>query len=244
MRLDMTIIMMALLVACRPAAAPPDAATLEPTQVPLSGSIAITTPAEGAVIYAELITLAGTASDLPENAFNLVLTGPDGERIAGTTVRDASPSWHIELMHTYTGEPIEVTISAHPLDLTSTGAYARRTIALAGHSYRPEGISGGITLPADGSTVGGEFLLITGTASGVPEYALTIDLIAEDGRLVSRTYAQTSNPYLLDDMPWRAELGINGHYGSATIQFGAQNAADNTVTPLDNIQVQIETAAG
>lgn len=242
MRLVMMLTVMTLLVACRPAAVLPIPTTTEATAQPLTGSVEIITPFVGAVIYSELIALSGVATGLPENAFALTLTGPDGEHLAGATVSAASKTWSLELAHTYTGEPIEVTISAQPIDLH--GVYTQRTIALAGLSYRPEGMFGSITLPTDGSTIGGEFLLITGTASGVPEYALTIDLIADDGRVVARTYAQTANPYVIDDMPWTAELGINGHFGPATIQLGAQNEAENTVTPLDSIQIQIETAAG
>lgn len=244
MRLDMTLIVMALLVACRPATVLPTPTIPEATAQPLTGSIEIITPFEGAVIYSELIALSGVAAGLPENAFALTLTGPDGEQITTATVRPTSETWSVELAHTYAGEPIEVTISAHPLVPTAARNYTQRTVALAGLDYRPDGAFGSITRPMADSTVGGEFLLINGTASGVPTYALTIDLIADDGRVVSRTYAQTSNPYLIDDMPWTAELGINGHFGPAIIQLGAQNEAENTVMPLDSIQVQIETAAG
>lgn len=244
MRLDITLIVMALLVACRPAVTTPAAVTLESTAVPLSGSVEIMTPLEGSVIYSELIALSGIASDLPGDSFVLNLTGPDGEHIAGTTLRSGSGSWNIELAHTYSGELLEVTISARPLDPTATTTYTQRTIALAGLNYRPEGMFGSITLPADNSTVGGEFLLVTGTASGVPGHALTIDLIAEDGRVIARTHAQTANPYRIDDMPWTAELPTNGHIGPATIQLGTLDEADNTVTPLGSIRVNIDTAAG
>ena len=242
MRLDITLIVMALLVACRPAVVTPITLTIEPTGAALIGSVEIMTPLEGSVIYSELIALSGVASDLPGDVFALTLTGPDGEHIAGTTVRGASGSWSIELAHTYTGEPLEVTISARPFDTTVTGEYTQRTIALAGLSYRPEGIFGSITLPTDDSTVGGEFLLVTGTASGVAGNDLTIDLIADDGRVIARTYPQTANPYLIDNMPFTAELPTNGHIGPATIQLGALD--ENTFLPLGSIRVNIDTAAG
>jgi hypothetical protein len=245
MRLDMTLIVMALLTACRPAVVTPNAAvTLEPTAAPLAGSVEMMTPLEGSIIYSELITLSGVAAGLPDDSFRLMLTGPDGEQIAGATVRGASGAWSIELAHSYTGDPIEVAISAQPLDPFIAGEYTQRTIALAGLSFRPEGIFGSITLPADPSTVGGEFLLLTGTASGVPGHALTIDLLADDGSVITRTYASTANPYRIDDMPFTAELATNNHIGPATIQLGAFDEAENTVTPLDSIRVNIDTAAG
>ncbi len=246
MRLDMLLIVIALLTACRSAAAPtaPAAVTLELSPAALTGSIEIQTPQQGSVIYSELITVSGIAADLPGDAFALTLTGPDGEHLTGATLRGASGSWHIELAHTYTGEPLEITVTAHPLDPTVTGEYAQQTIALAGLNYRPQGIFGSFNLPVDGSTVGGEFLLVTGMASGVPAHALTVDLIAEDGQIISRTAAFTTNPYLIDDMPFTAELALQNHIGPATIQLGALNTTDNTITALDSVGVNIDTAAG
>jgi hypothetical protein len=244
MRLDITFIVMAFLGACRPAVVTPNIVTTEPTVVHPTGSVEINTPAEGAVIYSEVIALTGTAANLPEDAFALTLTGPDGELIASAAVRGASGSWGIELTHTYNSEPIDVTINAHSLDSSIAGVYAQRSIALAGLSYRPEGMFASIDLPANDSIVGGEFLLVTGTASGVPGYALTIDLIADDGRVIARTYASTANPYLIDDMPWTAELATHNHVGPATIQCGALNEAENTVVLLDSIHINMDTAAG
>jgi hypothetical protein len=61
---------------------------------------------------------------------------------------------------------------------------------------------------------------------------------------VARTDADTSNPYLIDDMPWAAELATNSYIGPATIRLGAFNEADSTVTPLKAIRVEVDTAAG
>ncbi len=237
------IVLTVILASCRTAA---PSATISPTStaapLTLTGSVEIHTPPQGAVIYSEVLSISGTGSSLPGDGFLLTLVGPDDEEIARALIPEAEGEWQIELPHSYTGEPIEASLIARPADPLVSGIYSQQTIALAGLSYRPEGIFGSITFPAEGSTVGGETLLVTGSASGVPEGALAVDLIADDGRLVTTMLAATVNPYLIDDMPWSAELGTQGYTGPASIQISAPY--DNTVLPLSQIQIMIDTAAG
>lgn len=237
------IVLMVILTSCRTAA---PSATMIPTStaVPsaLTGRVTILTPPQGAVVYSEVLNISGIVSGLPGDTFMLTLAGPDDETIARAVIHAADEEWRIELPHSYIGEPVEASLIARPADPLVSEIYAQQTIALAGLSYRPEGMFGSITFPVEGSTAGGETLLITGSASGVPEGALTVDLIAEDGQTVTRTYAATVNPYLIDDMPWSAELGTQGYTGPAAIQISAQN--DNTIIPLAQIQIMIDTAAG
>lgn len=229
------VIIIALLTACQSAASTPAPASVTPTR---TGSIEINAPPEGAVLYSEVIAIRGTVADLPDDAFLLLLTGPDGSTIASAQVRNASTHWQVELPHSYIGEPIEVTIAASPLDPTLPVEYALRTVALAGLSYRPAGAFGSITFPTDGSSVGGESLLIRGTASGVPDNRLSISLIAEDATLLDSQSISIDNPYMIDDVPWSAEVNTNDYTGPARLEAVAGTDL------IAAISVSIGTAAG
>lgn len=245
MRIDLSamIFIFTAFAACTPASVPPPASTATPAPM-LAGSVQLHNPPQGAVIYAEVMLLQGEATDLPEDQLRLVLTGPEGEIIAGATVQVTAGTWQTLLIHHYNGEPIEVTLSVYPADPAAATPYIQQPIVLAGLRYRPEGASGSILFPAEGDTVGGQMLLVTGTASGVPEHTLTIDLLNEDGQMLTRTYASTTNPYLIDEMPWRAELATHDHIGPATLRLGMLDEAENTVFLLDAIDIIIDTAAG
>jgi hypothetical protein len=243
MRLCFALIALALVTACRPEVLSPTPTT-NTSASPLSGNVTIITPAEGSMIYSEILYLSGTANGVPGDRITLIVTGPDGETLAQADTTIKAGQWQVELPHRYNGEPTEVTIRVLPARTSSDTDYTNRIIALADLRYRPDGLFGTITTPVNNSAGGGELLRITGTASGMRADTLSVDLIADEGHIVTRTYASTTNPYRVDVMPFVAELATQNYTGRATIQLGVQNDTDNTVIPLDTISVLIDTAAG
>lgn len=224
------IILVFLLIAtaCSPAVPQP---TITPSIPTLEGSVDILYPEDGSIIYSEALTISGTATT---SDFTLKLIGPDEQVIA--QVAGQAGDWKVELIHAYNGEPIEVNILAVPID-TETGIdYDIATILLANIDSRPEGIFASITSPAEDDTIGGEMIQISGMASGLQ--TLFIALIGSNGTVINSQDVTVHNPYMIDDMPWTAELVTNGYTGSAEIHIAdGQNI-------ISSITITITAEAG
>jgi hypothetical protein len=217
-----------LITACSPASPVPT-----PTIPALSGDVHIVYPQDGATIYSEVLIISGTATT-PD--FALKLVAPDETIIAQTTIQSQADTWQIELVHSYNGEPIEVNVSAVPIDTNITTEYDTLTIVLSRIENRPEGIFGSITSPSEGGTVGGEVIPISGMASGLSEISLA--LIGSDGANIDSRDVALYNPYLVDDMPWTAELATNGYLGDAKIRI------TNNENSISSVDVKITSEAG
>ncbi|MBZ0300021.1 MAG: hypothetical protein K8J31_09785 [Anaerolineae bacterium] len=235
------VLMLLIFTACRPAAPAP---TATPQALLLTEQVNILTPPAGAVIYSELIMISGTGVDLPGDAFALSLIDPDGKVISSTIVRGAAGPWSFELRQDYTGEPLEVTITARPLESGVGGDYAQRTIALAGLEYRPAGSFGRIDQPADESTVGGEILQVNGISSGIESDQILLQLTADNDQEISRQVIAAGNPYRLDEMPWAAEISTERYTGPATLQIKPYNPLDEGSITLASVRIMIDAAAG
>ncbi|NWF67830.1 MAG: hypothetical protein HXY40_01970 [Chloroflexi bacterium] len=241
MRAVVMLALMALLVAaCSPAAS-------GPTPLPgLTGSVMITYPPDGTTVYAEAIYVQGSAQGVPNNTFALEVVGADDQIIARSTVIVTDGQWTVELPHTYTGEPMEATIYAIPdnTDLSIAQTYASATIIIAGMSYRPEGVFGSITSPATGSTIGGDNLTVTGTASGLYQGTLLLGLFAPDGAQISQIVIAVFNPYFTDAVLWTGEVPTNGYTGAAELRAYYQQASDGKDVTLASVQITITAVAG
>lgn len=205
--------------------------TLTPTIPALEGNVDILYPEDGAVIYSEVMTISGTATT---SDFTLKLIGPDEQVIAQAAGQ--AGDWKIELVHGYSGEPIEVNILAVPIDAKTGIDYDIATILLANIDSRPEGIFASITSPAEGDTVGGEMIQVGGMASGLQ--TLSIALIGADGATIDSGNITLYNPYVIDNMPWTAEIATNGHTGGMEIRI---SSGDNI---LNSVNVNVTTEAG
>ena len=197
-------------------------ATITPTLPALTGEVVIRTPPEGALLYAEVIHISGSAAGVPNNQFELTLTGPDTQSIASSTIRLAGDSWRIEMPHRYMGEPIEVTIAARPVDASISSAYDLVTIAIAGLEYRPAGAFGAITFPEDGMSTGGDQIPVAGTASGIINNQLTLTLLSAGGTTVDSQAISLDNAFLIDEMPWSAAVSTNSYTGEAMLQLESE----------------------
>jgi len=193
---------------------------IEPSSAPATATLQlpdpmvhIRFPADGAVIYAESIRISGLASVAE---FQLELVDLDDTVIAESTISPVLPGgdWVITLDHGYASEPTEMLIRA----VAPTGDFYDTTaIILAEPGYRPEGSFGSIIFPVDGAELGGDFIVVEGTASGVADNQFTITLTAADGALLDNRTVTVVNPYGIDEMPWIAELSTQLLLGPATI---------------------------
>ena len=224
----------------------PSSTTPAPTDIPpLTGSVSITTPESGSVVYSEVMFVSGTASDLPGNQFTLELVAPDDSIIAQSPVVVGSDgSWSIEIPHGYNGEPIEVIVQAVPENAQPTEIYDAKLIAMAAQSYRPEGTFGSISFPLDGLEIGGDSIEVQGTASGLFEGSFILELDDANGNVIDSHPETTANPYYIDEVPWVSSLATNGYTGAAVIRAYAISARDGTEIPLASVSVTITVEAG
>lgn len=206
----------------------------------VTGSVTIETPHEGTVIYSEVIYISGTAANVSDNQFDLVLIGPDEAVIASSTVQVSDGgTWEIELPHTYNDTPAEVIMTARARVAGINGDYDAVTIGLAGLDYRPEDTFASVTFPPEGSTAGGEQFPVSGMVSGLTDQQLTVSLLAADGTALDSQTITIDHPYPLDDVPWTGELATAGYTGDATLQISTSDQQT-----LDSINIRIETTAG
>ena len=237
MRLPILLSILLIVAACQPATtAEPAMLTATPQ---LTGEVRILSPVEGTTVYSEVVRFAGTASDLTDEIFDLVLTGPDETIIAQHTVRpdDQTGAWQVELPHTYNDAPIEVTVMAAPPD---TGIpYEIITIVLAGLDHRPAGVFGSITFPAAESSVGGDRMQVKGTVSGARDNTFMLNLVNNNGVAIESVPVSIEHPNVLDEIQWSTEIDTEGYVGEASLQI---STSDENV--IHSIDITIDIAAG
>lgn len=244
-RLPLILLILFSGAACSPN---PPAATATPLLPPtLSGTVEISIPQAASVIYAEALYLAGTAENIPNQQFKIKLLDPEGLALTQVDVAvQEDGKWQVELVHGYTGDPTEITIAALPsyTDAPADTLYAERSVLLAGHSARPEGTFGSITAPLANDTIGGDFIQVSGTVSGVFENTFTVELRAEDGAVIDQKLVTATNPYFIDEVPWTAELLTSAYTGPATIRAYALSARDGSEIPLADVSIILSRTAG
>ncbi|PJF20964.1 MAG: hypothetical protein CUN56_13500 [Phototrophicales bacterium] len=223
---------------------PPDPEGFEkPTHTapPFSAQVNITSPRNGTIIYAENLIISGTISDSPQ-AFMVQIVTPDNVEIARTTV-DAQPSsWSIEIPTPRTDEPLEAEIRLIPTNGDS-GVYDRVSVLLDDQANRPEGIYGSVTLPRVGMEMGGDTILVEGRVSGVE--SVTVQLMGDSTtNIISSVIVDVGNPYLLNDVPWQAEIPTHGYMGSGVVMVFFTSPTDDTDPLVETIPIVITQAAG
>lgn len=238
-RVIMILILLTLFTAC---ATIPSATDTPPTPT-LSGSVDILFPQDGTIIYSELIYLAGTAQQTPTEGFRLRLLDAEENIIAETTVQPQDGEWSVELAHNYTGDPTEVIISASPLDTALASDYDVASVVLSTLENRPEGVYASILAPLEGESVGGDFIEISGTASGVFENTIVVRL-ENASDTISQQIVTLTNPYFIDEVPWTASLPTQGASGPVTVRVLAQDANSGQDITLSEVNISIGGAAG
>ncbi len=207
--------------------------------------VIIRQPVDGSAIYAPALYIAGSSGQA--QTFRVQISGDGGEVLAQATVEAAAGEWSLELVHNYTGEPIEAVIRAVPVtdaaDDESETIYSAVSVLLADLSYRPDGTRGRITVPADGDDMGGDVIPVAGLASGVADNAITLTLTAEDGRVLDTQTIAMRNPYLIDELGWEGTVSAGDYTGPATLTalFPASEGGDDASA---RVRINITGAAG
>lgn len=225
----------------------PAAPTTTPTApVAATGAVDITFPQSGAVIYAESVTISGTALIDPAiEQFRLQIITPSDEILSDTVVDVSSDgSWSTEIIHGYTGDPIETLIMALPIDESLTGDYDIESVVISSIDNRPDGVFGMIMAPANDSSVGGDEIQVSGTASGLFEGTLLVTLEQPDGTPITEEVLTVFNPGIIDEVIWSADIETAGFTGSAVIRIHYQDAATGDDVTLDSVDITLTTTAG
>lgn len=211
-----------------------------PTPDPLTGTVILTAPPEGAVIYASALYVAGTLTDSPANSLLIRLKEADGSMLAEASTVVVDGAWSLELVHGYdsTTEPLPVTVEVVPAAAPEAGVFASRGILFAPLAERPEGTFVQIITPEQGTEVGGEELPVSGTASGIEGMRFTVDLVDSRGGILSSQVVELAGRYPLDELPWQVVLNPGETTGNAIIRI---TLPDGTT---QNIPVILTEAAG
>jgi len=206
-----------------------------------TSSVTIEYPRNGSIIYGETLHISGTAG---ENAstFRLSVADIEGNTLAETTLDAEAGTWNVELPHGYSGDPTEVTLKALPTTPDeNTTAYDTRVILLTDISHRQEGVFGSLLFPTNGTQVGGEMLQVSGRISGTD--AITVEWHDDSNTVRESLTVPVTNPNLLDDVPWQAELTFGNYTGQAIILAKVMDTDDNEIE-IGEVRVTVTRAAG
>jgi hypothetical protein len=210
-----------------------------PTPDPLAGTVNLTTPPDGAVIYASALYIAGTLADVPSKTLLVRLRTTEAQTIAEVRVDAVQGEWSTEIVHGYTGPPTPVVVEVLPFEVQSAEPFASSQILFAALEDRPEGMFVTLLTPEDGREVGGDEILVSGTASGIPERTFTVTLTNSNGQILDTQTVTLSGRYEIDEYPWETTLQTQDYEGNAVI---------NVTTPdgeqLVAISVIMTSAAG
>jgi hypothetical protein len=209
------------------------------TPDPLSGTVTLTTPPEGAVIYASALYVAGTLADVPSKSLLIRLRTPENEIIAESRVDAVQGDWSTEIVHGYTGAPNPVTVEVVPLDAPSAEPFARSQIFFAALEDRPDGMFVTLITPEDGREIGGDDVLVSGTASGIPDRTFNVSLTNSNGQVLDTQTVTLSGRYDIDEYPWEVTLQTQANEGNAVIRITTADGEE-----LAAISVIMSSAAG
>lgn len=212
-----------------------------PTEPPLVGAVTITSPKLGSVIYAETLFISGTIQGV--DVFTLHIETVAGETLFNGKITGINGHWNREIVHGYSGEPLEAIIQAKSTDLRVSLQYDELPILISSLAYREEGIFGLLLFPAEQQSVGGDSIQVEGTASGIPDSRLSI-LLRHDKGLIDKQIIVLDNPYRIDERTWTADLLTNGYLGTAFIDIAYTDSETKSELILDTISIIIGSAAG
>ena len=241
----LSILIIILVTACTSTPQERGGVTLVPTQAVLKGNVDITQPISGSIIYAESLFLQGTAHDIPAEGFKIQVVTPDDLILAETTVIPEGENWQVELVHGYTGEPIETVIIARSVNNAIPEDYDIESVAISAAENRPEGVFGSLIAPSPDATVGGDQIQVVGRGSGFFENTFSLVLEeADDATEIAQTIVTMTNPYFIDDMIWEADLATNDFTGHAVLRMIYHDAATGEIIEVDRVKIVVSSIAG
>ncbi len=209
-----------LLAACAPQGTPSAAPTAE------SGTVSILVPAEGTVYYGDVITIRGTAQDLPPDGFDLRLLLGDAT-LALVRIVPIGVDWSALV-------PIDATdvgVLTIQAESVFTGRiYATATAALGRSQDRPAGAYGMILSPTSEDVAGGEQIMVRGVVSGVEDGVLMLMLTDERGREVQQVRVLVASLQPWDEVPFQVDLPTGSGAGRFTLALTLNERVLDEVT--------------
>ncbi len=181
----------------------------------LSGTVTVSFPPEGAVIYASALHVAGTLADVPEQALLVRVVDANGGSLSETPLTARGGAWSLDIIHGYSGEARAVTVEVRAAAEPDAGVMASARVTLAALEHRPEGAFVDVISPQDGMELGGDLLEIHGRVSGYE--TVRVALVGSDGTVIASGTAENGSPYRIDEIPWRVELPNPGFTGTASL---------------------------
>lgn len=220
----LTVLLLAVLTAC---GGDPGA---------VRGEVSVTMPLASTVHYASALSVRGTASGAP--ALKVVLADADGGVLSEARLQpDSSGAFAAEVVHGYSGEPLEAVLSVLAADDAAAEPYAVIPVTLAASAHRPDGVYAYITTPMDGGQVGGDLIQVAGRASGLADTPVTVTLTDEAGQVIATQEAAPGSPYALDEVPWSVAFERGDYTGNAVIRMTYGDVSES-------LAVQVTEAAG
>ena len=209
---------------------------------PASGERAeITSPANGTTVSGTPLYVSGVVHNLPEDSFTLQVFDASGQALTGAqritlsnpnNVADVPWSASVQV-NNYTGAA-QIRISARTASGTDAVIGSANINLGAGANPPPAGSTTGnsITSPANGSSVSGDPLTVTGTAGGIAENQFTLLLLNTSG-IVLNSQVITLSGAETNAVPWSASLGTSGYHGQAEIRaVTIANGQQNTLVSI------------
>ncbi|MBC8099192.1 MAG: hypothetical protein H7Y11_07095 [Armatimonadetes bacterium] len=213
------------------------AATTTTTPV---ASVTLSAPPDGAVIYASALDVAGVYSGTPPNTrLSVLVVDATGQSIARSSIdATADAPWSLEVVHGYTGDAQPMTVQV----LAPDGAVlASSTVLFAPLSERPDGAFITLLTPENGRTIGGDAVLVSGTASGIRDNRLTLTLTGDDGSTVATQSVTLAGRYPMDELPWSATLPLGDYTGNAILRATYH---DGQREQTESLSVSVTGSAG
>jgi hypothetical protein len=234
-----SLLLLLLLAGCLPAAVP----TLTPLPVPV-GEVRFLTPQTGAILYAPQVFITGSAQALPAAGFRLHVVTAEDVTLYDDLVQPQAGAWAVTLANPVTDTPVEITLTALPAAPGIVGDYDVVSVVLSAVALRPPGVFGLLLSPLEGETTGGDVLPVAGTISGLDEGSLTLLLEQPDGTPITQQGVTVTNPGLVDEVPWFAEIATQGYRGPAVLRVLATAADGSDPVLLDALTLTLAEAAG
>lgn len=185
----------------------------------ISGSVTLSYPPDGTIVYASALHLKGMLADVPSQSLLIRLANTGGVTLSETILETEAGEWSLDLVHGYTGEPSEAIISILPAEKPEAGVFASTTILLAALEHRPEGVYVDVRSPVDGAEAGGDSIEVTGRVSGAE--SVRLELVSSNGAVIDSKTIETGSVYLVDDVPFTTGLATTNYTGTALLNIYA-----------------------
>jgi hypothetical protein len=187
----------------------------------------ISSPTSGASVSGSPLYLSGIAYNLTEDRFTLQVFDANGQALTNGQIITLSNPNHISevpwsasvLVGRYSGAA-QIRIIARTAGGTDAViGTVDVTITAGGAQSQPASGAyvGSITSPAEGSSVSGDPITVTGTAGGIPDNQFSLMLLDTSSTILN-SQVITLTGAEQNAVPWSASMGTSGYHGQIEIR--------------------------